>query len=113
MFAELAQYVYPTRETVELTGKDGEPLSVTMMPWSCPKCFIRHRQGAFGCPTAVTTNNDVVFGMASMLAILYELGGGKKFNLFARSTRIGLAGKDEREVGRRKYRSDSHASHPH
>ena len=36
-----------------------------------------HRQGAFG-PTAVITTNDVVFGMASMLGILSELGGGPK-----------------------------------
>ena len=44
------------------------------------------RQGAFG-PTAVITTNDVVFGMASMLAILSELKGGRKFKPFARSTR--------------------------
>ena len=40
-----------------------------------------HRRGAFG-PTAVITNNDVVFGMASMLAILSELGGGPKVQVF-------------------------------
>ena len=39
------------------------------------------RQGAFG-PTAVITNNDVVFGMASMLAILSELRGGPKVQAF-------------------------------
>ena len=39
------------------------------------------RQGAFG-PTAVITNNDVVFGMASMPAILSELGGGPKVQAF-------------------------------
>ena len=39
------------------------------------------RQGAFG-PTAVITNNDVVFGMASMLAILSELGDGPKVQAF-------------------------------
>jgi hypothetical protein len=39
------------------------------------------RQGAFG-PTAVITNNDVVFGMASMLAILSELGRGPKVQAF-------------------------------
>ena len=40
-----------------------------------------HRQGAFG-PTAVITNNDVVFGMASMLGILSDLGGGPKVQPF-------------------------------
>ena len=40
-----------------------------------------HRQGAFG-PTAVITKNDVVFGMASMLAILSELGRGPKVQAF-------------------------------
>lgn len=40
-----------------------------------------HRQGAFG-PTAVITNNDVVFGMASMLAILSELAGGPRVQAF-------------------------------
>jgi hypothetical protein len=44
------------------------------------------RQGAFG-PTAIITNNDVVFGMASMLAILCDLGGGQKFKPFATSMR--------------------------
>jgi hypothetical protein len=39
------------------------------------------RQGAFG-PTAVITTNDVVFGMASMLAILSELKGGLKVQAF-------------------------------
>ena len=39
------------------------------------------RQGAFG-PTAVITNNDVLFGMARMLAILSELGGGPKVQAF-------------------------------
>jgi hypothetical protein len=39
------------------------------------------RQGAFG-PTAVITTNDVVFGMARMLAILSELGGGPKVQVF-------------------------------
>ena len=40
-----------------------------------------HRQGAFG-PTAVITNNDVLFGMASMLAILSELRDGPKVQAF-------------------------------
>ena len=39
------------------------------------------RQGAFG-PTAVITKNDVVFGMARMLGILSELGGGPKVQAF-------------------------------
>jgi hypothetical protein len=39
------------------------------------------RQGAFG-PTAVITTNDVVFGMARMLGILSELGGGPKVQAF-------------------------------
>ena len=39
------------------------------------------RQGAFG-PTAVITTNDVVFGMARMLAILSALGGGPKVQAF-------------------------------
>jgi hypothetical protein len=39
------------------------------------------RQSVFG-PTAVITNNDVVFGMASMLAILSELGGGPNVQAF-------------------------------
>src|SRR6516162_4029498 len=39
------------------------------------------RQGAFG-PTAVITNNDVLFGMASMLAILSELQDGPKVQVF-------------------------------
>jgi len=49
------------------------------------RMIVMHRQGAFG-PTAVITNNDVVFGITSMLAILSELGGGhKKFKPFAGS----------------------------
>jgi hypothetical protein len=40
-----------------------------------------HRKGAFG-PTAVITNDDVVFGMARMLAILSELGGGPAIQAF-------------------------------
>src|SRR5262249_42607160 len=40
-----------------------------------------HRQGAFG-PTAVITTNDVLFGMARMLAILSALGGGPKVQVF-------------------------------
>ena len=40
-----------------------------------------HRQGSFG-PTAVITNNDVLFGMASMLAILSELQDGPKLQAF-------------------------------
>jgi hypothetical protein len=40
-----------------------------------------HRQGSFG-PTAVITNNDVLFGMASMLAILSELRDGPKVQAF-------------------------------
>ena len=39
------------------------------------------RQRAFG-PTAVITNDDVLFGMVSMLAILSELGGGPKDQAF-------------------------------
>ena len=39
------------------------------------------RQGVFG-PTAVITDNDVLFGMASMLAILSELRGGPKVQAF-------------------------------
>jgi hypothetical protein len=39
------------------------------------------RQGAFG-PTAVITTNDVVFGMARMLAILSALGGGPEVQAF-------------------------------
>ena len=39
------------------------------------------RQGAFG-PTAVITTNDVVFGMARMLAILSELESGPKVQVF-------------------------------
>jgi hypothetical protein len=39
------------------------------------------RQCAFG-PTAVITTNDVVFGMARMLAILCELEGGPKVQVF-------------------------------
>ena len=40
-----------------------------------------HRLGAFGA-TAVITTNDVVFGMASMLGILSELGAGPKVQAF-------------------------------
>jgi hypothetical protein len=47
------------------------------------RMIVMHRQGAFG-PTAVITNNDVVFGITSMLAILSELGGGPKVQAFRR-----------------------------
>jgi hypothetical protein len=40
-----------------------------------------HRQGSCG-PTAVITNKDVLFGMASMLAILSELQDGPKVQAF-------------------------------
>jgi hypothetical protein len=40
-----------------------------------------HRQGSFA-PTAVITNNDVLSGMASMLAILSELRDGPKVQAF-------------------------------
>lgn len=33
-------------------------------------------------PTAVVTNNDVLYGMASMLGILSELQGGPRFGVF-------------------------------
>jgi hypothetical protein len=45
-------------------------------------------QGAFG-PTAVITTNDVVFGIARMLAILCELDGGPEVQVF-RSFEEGL-----------------------
>jgi len=58
------------------TDATGEPVRVVVQ-----RMIEMARQGAFG-PTAVITNNDVVFGMASMLAILSELGGGPKVQAF-------------------------------
>jgi hypothetical protein len=46
------------------------------------------RNGAFG-PTALVTNNDMLFGMAMMMKILSELRGGPRIGVF-RSFDAGL-----------------------
>jgi hypothetical protein len=63
------------------TDATGEQVRVVVQ-----RMIDMHRQGAF-CPTAVITNNDVLFGMASMLGILSELGVGQKFKPFAPSAK--------------------------
>jgi hypothetical protein len=58
------------------TDATGEQVRVVVQRMIEMRC-----QGAFG-PTAVITANDVVFGMARMLAILCELEGGPEVQVF-------------------------------
>jgi hypothetical protein len=62
-----------TRASTEATGEQVRVVLQRMIDMRC--------QGVFG-PTAVITTNDVVFGMARMLAILCELEGGPQIQVF-------------------------------
>jgi hypothetical protein len=62
-----------TQASTDATGEQVRTVLQRMIDMRC--------QGAFG-PTAVITTNDVVFGMARMLAILCELEGGPEVQVF-------------------------------